>query len=162
MIDLQVPPMLWLVGFQMGLYALAWVLCGAMLREDRRAVVHWGVFLLLTGIVMLLAGARGEPRHWLYYNGANVLSLIAFAVMRRGTELFMQLVPDDLEQVLMLAIVAGAVALLGSDVQHASWRIVLTYGGQGYLVLGTMGGIGRPLQAEFGRRTLWASWGRAC
>jgi diguanylate cyclase (GGDEF)-like protein len=156
MTDLNVPPMLWLVGFQMGLYALAWVLCGTLLGDDRRAVVHWGVFLLLTGVVLLLAGARGEPRHWLYYNGANVLSLVAFAVMRRGTELFMRLAPADLEQFLVLVIVAGAVAAVGADERHASWRIVLTYGGQGYLMLRTMVRIGGPLRAEFGPRTLWA------
>ena len=40
--ELNIPPMLWLVGFQMGLYAVAWGLCGALLGEDRVAVVHWG------------------------------------------------------------------------------------------------------------------------
>lgn len=156
MSDLNVPPMLWLVAFQMGLYALAWVLCGALLGEDRRAVVHWGVFLLLTGLVMLLAGARGEPRQWIHFNGANVLSLIGFAVMRRGVEMFMRLRPNDIELILVLGLVGGTVGLLGPDPAHASWRIALTYAGQAYLVLATMVRVARPMRQEFGRRTLLA------
>jgi diguanylate cyclase (GGDEF)-like protein len=156
MIEFNVAPALWLVGFQMGLYALAWVLCATLLGKDRAAVVHWGIFLLLAGVVMLLAGARGEPRQWLYYNGANVLSLIAFAMMRRGIELFMRLRPSDREMVVVLLVVAGSIAALGPHEEHASWRIVLSYGGQGYLLLRTMWRVGRPLRAEFGRGSLFA------
>ncbi len=154
--ELNIPPMLWLVGFQMGLYAVAWGLCGALLGEDRAAVVHWGAFLLMTGGVLLLAGGRGEPRHWIFYNGANVLSLLAFAAMRRGTERFMRLPDSDREQAAMLLLVAGAIALVGPDERQASWRVVLAYGGQAYIVMRTMWTTRRPLQAEFGRRTLVA------
>ena len=154
--ELNIPPMLWLVGFQMGLYALAWGLCGALLGEDRVAVVHWGAFLLLIGGVMLLAGARGEPRYWVHYNGANVLSLLAFAVMRRGTERFMRGPSHDGEQAIVLILVGGAVAWVGPDAQHASWRVVLTYGGQAYIVLRTMWAVRGAMHAEFGRNTVVA------
>jgi len=142
--------MLWLVGFQMGLYALAWVMLSVLLREDRGAVAHWGVFMLLIGAVMLLAGARGEPRAWIFYNGANVLSLVAFAVVRRGIERFMRVAGHDLEQVAMLALVGGAVALIGAGEEEAALRVVLTYGGQGYFMLRAIWAIRRPLRAEFG------------
>ena len=41
-------------------------------------MLHWGAFMLLTGGTLLLAGAR-RARHWIFYNGANLLSLVAFA-----------------------------------------------------------------------------------
>ena len=145
--------MLWLVGFQMGLYAFAWLLCSLLLKEDWEAVAHWGVFLLLVGAVMLLAGARGEPRYWIFYNGANVLSIIAFAVVRRGIQLFMRVPKHDLEQVAVVVLVGGAIALLGPQEEHASWRIVLTYSSQAYLMLRTMWTVRRALRLEFGRAT---------
>ncbi|HTT14083.1 MAG TPA: GGDEF domain-containing protein [Burkholderiaceae bacterium] len=149
-------PMLWLVGFQMGLYAFGWFLCSLLLKEDRAAVGHWGVFLLLVGVVMLLAGMRGEPRHWLFYNGANVLSLVAFAAVRRGIERFMRVSRHDLEQATVLVLVGGAIALLGPSEEHASWRVILTYGCQGYLMLRAMWGVRRALRLEFGPGTLAA------
>ncbi len=33
-------PLLWLVSIQFGLYAIGWMACAALLREDARAVVH--------------------------------------------------------------------------------------------------------------------------
>jgi len=156
MTDLNVPPMLWLVGFQMSLYAVAWALCGTLLREDRVAVVHWGAFLLLAGVTFMLAGARGEPRQWVHYNGANVVSLFAFAAMRRGTERFMRLPGSDREQAIVLLLTAAVVAAVGAGEDQASLRIVLTYGGQAYTLLRTMWTVRRAMQAEFGRGTLLA------
>jgi diguanylate cyclase (GGDEF)-like protein len=155
-LELNISPMLWLVGFQMGLYAFAWFLCSLLLKEDRQAVAHWGVFLLLVGAVMLLAGARGEPRHWIFYNGANVLSIIAFAVVRRGIELFARVPKHDLEQVAVVVVAGGAIALLGPQEENASWRVVLTYGSQAYLMLRTMWTVRRALRLEFGRVTFVA------
>jgi len=156
MTDLNLAPMLWLVGFQMGLYAFAWFLCSVLLNEDRAAVAHWAAFMLMTGAVMLLAGARDEPRHWIFYNGANVLSIIAFAVVCRGIELFMRVPRHDLEQALVVVLAGGTVALLGPQVEHASWRVVLSYGSQGYLMLRAMWSVRRALRLEFGRTTFVA------
>ena len=103
---------------------------------------------------MLLAGGRTEPRQWIHFNGANVLSLIAFALMRRGTELFMKLPTRDREQALMLLFTGGVVAALGPGTENASWRTVLTYGGQAYILLRTMATVRRPMAAEFGRGAL--------
>lgn len=154
--ELNIAPMLWLVGFQMGLYAFAWFLCGMLLKEDRVAVAHWAVFLLLVGATMLLAGARGEPRHWIFYNGANLLSIIAFAVVGRGIERFMRVPKRDLETAAVVLIGGGAVTLVGSDEANASWRVVLSYGSQGYLMLRAMWSVRRALRLEFGRATFVA------
>ncbi len=145
--------MLWLVGFQMALYALAWGLIGSLLREERSPMLHWGAFMLLNGATLLLAGARGEPRQWLFYNGANVLSLLAFASLRRGIERFLRLPSSDREQALVLLLACGALVLLDPSQDTASWRVVLAYGTQAYVMLRTFTRAWAPLQAEFGPAT---------
>ncbi|MFO1272867.1 MAG: GGDEF domain-containing protein [Rubrivivax sp.] len=145
--------MLWLVGFQMALYALAWGLIGTLLREERSPMLHWGAFMLLTGGTLLLAGARGEPRHWIFYNGANLLSLVAFAALRRGIERFLRLPSSDREQAVMLLVTCSLLALVGPSAENASWRVVLAYGTQAYVMLRTFTRAWAPLQAEFGPAT---------
>jgi diguanylate cyclase (GGDEF)-like protein len=146
-----ITPILWLVAFQFALYALGWVVCGALLGEDNSAVAHWGVFLLLLSLGLLLAGLRGEPRTWWSYNGANLLTLLAFAVMRRGVERFMRVESSDNEQWVVLALVGGAIALVGSGPSGSSWRILLCYAGMAYLMARLMMSVHVPLRAEFGR-----------
>jgi diguanylate cyclase (GGDEF)-like protein len=156
MSGLQLSPMLWLVGFQLGLYAFAWVLVSLLLGEERPAVMHWGGFLLLTAVTLLLAGARTEPRSWLVYNGANIASLFAFASMRRGVERFMRLPSSDREQALLLGAACALFGGLGPDADQASWRVVFAYGGQGFIMLRTFQRAWAPMRAEFGHRTLIA------
>ncbi len=147
-------PLLWLVSIQFGLYAIGWMACAALLREDARAVVHWGLFLLLLSAGLLLAGLRTEPRTWWAFNGANLLALAAFAVMRRGVEKFFRAPSSDGEQLVMLAIVGGAIALLDSGPSGSVWRIVLCYAGQGYVMARLIANVRVPVRAEFGR----AAW----
>jgi diguanylate cyclase (GGDEF)-like protein len=143
-------PLLWMVALQLGLYALGWVVCGSLLGEDREAVVHWSVFLLLLAAGLLLAGLRGEPRTWWAYNGTNLVTLIGFAVMRRGTERFMRARSSDREQLVMLGLVGGALVAVDQGPVGSSWRIVLAYGGQAYVMLRLMMTVRRALRAEFG------------
>lgn len=154
--DLNVAPMLWLVGFQMGLYAIAWFLCGLMLKEDRDAVAHWAAFLVLIGITLLLAGSRGEPREWVYYNGANVISILAFVLVSRGVTRFMRVPTRDLETAIVLVGGAGTVALLGPDESRASLRVILSYACQGYVMARAMWDVRTAVRLEFGRKTLFA------
>ena len=84
-----------LVAAQFLLYALGWGLCSLLLRERQRAVAHWATYLLLTGAGFVLTCLREEPRTWWPFVGANLCFLLAYAFLRRGTELFMGLVPRD-------------------------------------------------------------------
>jgi diguanylate cyclase (GGDEF)-like protein len=143
-------PILWLTVFQLGLYACSWTLCGALLGEDKPAVVHWGLFLLLMAAAVALAGLRGEPRTWWAFNGAALLSVLAFAAMRRGLERFLKLRSGDNEQLVMLGLFAVAAVLLDTGAQASSWRVLLTYGLQAYIVLRVMAIARRPIRAEFG------------
>ncbi len=147
-------PLLWLVAFQFGLYAIGWMACALLLKEDEAAVVHWGLFLLLLSAGLLLAGLRAEPRTWWAYNGANLLALVAFMVMRRGVELFFREPPSDGEQLTLLALVGGAIALMSTGPVGSGWRILLSYIGLGYAMVRVIAVVRVPVRAEFGR----AAW----
>ncbi|WP_395702062.1 diguanylate cyclase [Aquabacterium sp.] len=159
MTDLHLPPLLWLVAYQMGLHALLWGACSLLLREARAAVLHWAVFMLLLGTGLALAGARNEPREWLFYNGANLATVLAFAVMRRGTQLFMRVESHDREQLGVLLPILVVIGLAGPSPQWAPLRIVLSYAVQAFIVLRLMAVIGPALKAEFGRAAMWAVGG---
>jgi diguanylate cyclase (GGDEF)-like protein len=149
-----ISPLLWLVAFQFGLYAVGWLACALLLKEDEAAVVHWGLFLLLLSAGLLLAGLRGEPRTWWAYNGANLLAVAAFAVMRRGVELFFREPDSDGEQLIMLAVAGGAIAFVNTGPVGSGWRILLSYVGLGYVMVRLIANVRVPVRAEFGR----AAW----
>jgi diguanylate cyclase (GGDEF)-like protein len=144
-------PILWLTVFQLGLYAFSWTLCGALLGEDKAAVVHWGLFLLLMAVAVALAGVRGEQRTWWTFNGAALLAVLAFAAMRRGLERFLRAHSSDTEQLIMLVLFGVAALLLDTGAQASAWRVVLTYGVQAYILVRVMTVARRPIRAEFGR-----------
>ncbi len=154
--EIQITPILWLVGFQMALYAVAWGVCSLLLDDDRLAVAHWGAFMLLLGAGLWLAGARGEPGHWLHYNGSSLLTLLAFVLVRRGTERFMRQPSSDREQLLFYVLVGGSIAVLGLSDDKSSLRSILASTGQAYVVLRMMLGGRRALRGEFGSTTEWA------
>lgn len=148
-----ISPLLWLVAFQFGLYAAGWMGCALLLKEDEAAVVHWGLFLLLLSAGLLLAGLRGEPRTWWAFNGANLLTLLAFVVMRRGVELFFRVPSSDGEQMVMLAVVGGAIAFVDTAPAGSAWRVFLSYAGQCYVMARLIVKVRMPVRAEFGRAT---------
>ena len=152
--ELNIPPLLWLVAFQMLLHAAVWGLAGALLRDERAALLHWGLFMLLLGIGLALAGARGEPRQWLLYNGVNIVTVLAFALMRRGTEAFLRVPRHDGEQLALLVPVLLVIGGVGAGTEQASLRIVLAYGAEAVIMLRTVATIRPALALEFGRRTM--------
>ena len=147
-------PLLSLVAIQFGLYAIGWMVCAVLVKEDEAAVVHWGLFLLLLSAGLLVAGLRTEPRTWWAFNGANLLTLLGFAVMRRGVERFFRVPPSDGEQLAMLALVGGAIALQDTGPAGSAWRILLSYAGQAWIMARLIGTVRIPVRAEFGR----AAW----
>ena len=72
----DIPSLIWVVAYQMGLYAVMWALSVWLLRESRDsriAVAHWVGFMALLCLGLMLAGGRGEPRTWWHYNGTNAV-----------------------------------------------------------------------------------------
>ncbi len=150
---ITISPLLWLVAFQFGLYAVGWLGCALLLKEDEAAVMHWALFLLLLSAGMLFAGLRNEPRTWWALNGANLLTLLAFVVMRRGVETFFREPSSDAEQLVMLAAVGGAIAVVDTGPAGSAWRILLSYAGQAYVMARLIAKVRMPVRAEFGRST---------
>lgn len=141
-------------GRRLGVYALIWLLSLALLRESRRAVAHWGAFMALLCAGLVLAALRSEPRHWLPYNGTNAVTVIGFALMRRGTEQFMGLPAQDREQ---LAVLLPALALfgwLGPGPEEAPIRIVAASGLRAWILARTLRTVRPALASESGRASM--------
>ena len=152
MTEQNLPLLQWLAAFQMALPGVAWCALSLLLRESRKALLQWGLFLMLLGCGLGLASLRGEPRDWLSYNGANIAAVLAFALMRRGTEQFMRLKPGDAEQAWVLVPVVALIAAAGPAEHWSTLRIVLSYSAQAYLMTRTMFLIGPALREQFGPR----------
>jgi diguanylate cyclase (GGDEF)-like protein len=150
----DVPLLLWVVAFQMGLYALMWGLSLLLLPESRPAVAHWVAFMLMLALGLALAGARGEARQWWHYNGTNAVTVLGFALMRRGTERFMGESGHDREQLALVLPVLVLFAWLGPGIEDAPLRIVAAYGLQALILARTLMCVRRALAAEFGRATM--------
>jgi diguanylate cyclase (GGDEF)-like protein len=152
----DVPALLWIVCFQMGLYAAMWLLALMLLKESRQAVAHWALFMTLLCAGLMLAALRGEPRHWWAYNGTNALTVVGFALMRRGTERFMGLPSSDREQLATLLSALALYAWLGPGREDAPLRIVVAYLLQAWITARMLWRIRPALACEFGRRTMLA------
>jgi diguanylate cyclase (GGDEF)-like protein len=156
MTEQNLPLLQWLAAFQMALPGVAWCALSLILRESRKALLQWGLFLMLLGCGLGLASLRGEPRDWLSYNGANIAAVLAFALMRRGTEQFMRLKPGDAEQAWVLVPVVALIAAAGPAEHWSTLRIMLSYATQAYLLLRAMFLIGPALREQFGPRVALA------
>ncbi len=144
--------LLWIVAVQMATYAVMWLIGMLFVPEARRASLHWAAFLVLLALGLLLAGGRDEQRLWWHYNAANVATLIGFALMRRGTQLFMGVGVSDREQLLfVLPVLLLVGVVLQPSVDHAPWRIVITYLAQAAILARTLWKIRHALALEYGR-----------
>jgi len=145
--------LMWLVAFQLVLNALAWVLAGHLLREERRALWHWAAFNTLLALSLLLLGLRGSERSWWAFNGANVLTLLGFALMRRGSEQFSASGRSDLSQALLVAPWLLLLLLIPPTLEWASARTCVAYFGQAVVLFAQLQSCAPALRREFGRRT---------
>lgn len=153
MVSLTLSAMVWLVAGQFLLYALGWGLFSLLLKGERRAVAHWGVFMLLTGVGFLLAAQRGEPRTWLAYVGSNICWISGYVSLRRGLECFHRLPVRDAEHLVTLGIIVLAFAVVGPEVERSAWRVVLAYGGGAWIMVRVLLVVNSATRREFGLRT---------
>lgn len=144
-------PMAGLVALQFLLYAVGWVMLSGLLRSERAATLHWGGFMLLLGLGFVLASLRTEPRTWLAYVGSDVLIVLGFAVLCRGTGLFWRSAPRDAEQGLVVAAAVAGLLWAGPGPEGGALRVLMTYGGASVLVLRSIAVDTRRSVAEFGR-----------
>ena len=151
-----VSPLIWLVAAQLLLYAVGWLMCSAMVPEERAATLHWGGFALLVGIGLVLAAQRGEPRGWWAYCGSNVFTVLSYIALRRGAELFVRVPPRDIEHALTAAVLVGALLLFGAGAPSAPWRVLFVYAASTLVLVRALTTVYGPIRAEFGRRVAYA------
>jgi diguanylate cyclase (GGDEF)-like protein len=147
-------PTVWAVGVQFLLYAAGWAACSLLLREHRRAVLHWSVFMALVGIGLVLASARDAQRGWLPFVGADIAFVGAYASLRVGLEHFMALPRRRGEHALTLGLYGAAALALGPGVESAPWRVSLTYGVGAFVMVRTVWVAWPAGRAEFGARLM--------
>ena len=146
-------PLVALVATQLLIYAAGWWLCGWFLIENRVAVLHWGLFMLLMGAGFVLAAQRGEPRTWWAFAGCNLLYISGYIALWRGMELFMRMrvrCAEQLGGLLLAALVFGG---LGAEVDAAPWRVVAVFGGSALVVGRSVWTVFPAIRAEFGLST---------
>ena len=148
--EVSLQPLAWLVSVQMLLYAIGWLLCTTLLREERRAVAHWGGFMFLMSAAFLLIGMRGEPRTWLAYTGANILVIAGYLLARRGFELFMREPTADGEHLAVFSFTTLCFLALGPAAEHAHWRVILAYGASALVVGHGIARMTPAVRAEYG------------
>ena len=147
--------LVWLVSFQILLYALGWGLCSLLLREQREPVAHWAGFMLCVGLGFALISQRGEPRTWGPYVWGNVLFLIGLVVLHRGLERFVGTRPADREHLLTLALGCAGFVWLGPDESNGVPRVLLAYGSGAWVLARSGGKMLKGLRDEFGLRLTW-------
>ncbi len=152
---LSLSPTAWLVASQFLLYAVGWVLCGTLLREQRAAVFHWAGFMALFGAGFVLVAQRTDPPTWWSTCGGSLVFVSGYVLLRRGMQLFLDTVPRDRENLLILGVVATGFAVLGASAEHAAARVVLAHGASALVLLRLVFDAVPALQAEHGRRVAW-------
>lgn len=139
-----------LVGLQLILYAVLWALCALLLREDRRAVVHWMGYALVSGISVGLIGLRPDGPDWLTHTGSSVTNVLGLVLARRGAELFLRVPPRDLQHGAMAAL--GSLALVWIGPHEAAQRVGLASWLNAALIVGAVLSCWQALRREFGLR----------
>ena len=147
--------MAWLVAAQFLLYAVGWLLCGTLLREQRAAVIHWAGFMALFGVGFVLAAQRTVPPTWWAYGGGSIAFVTGYVMLRRGMQLFLGTVRRDGENLLILGGVTSGFVALGAGPEDAAARALLGQGASALVLLRLVIDALPALQAEYGRRVAW-------
>ena len=73
-----------LVTTQYAAYSLSWLLCAAMMREERSVMFHWAGFMAAAGCGFALNSQRGAEPDWWPYVGSNLAFLTGSMLLWRG------------------------------------------------------------------------------
>ena len=151
----ELSSLVWLVAAQFLLYAVGWVLCAQLLREQRGAIVHWAGFMLAIGAGFVLASQRGETRAFWPYVGSNLMFLLGYTLLRRGLERFFEVPRADREHLVWLVLFGGGLLLAGPAADQATVRVLLAYGCGVVILSRTLMRLQAVGVAEFGRTAFW-------
>lgn len=148
----ELSSLVWLMTTQFAMFALGWGLCSLLVREQRAAVAHWAVFMLLLGAGMVLTTLRDDTRQWWAFAGANLCFLAGFTLLARGMARFMDLPLRDREYLLTLGVFATLFGMVGPSAEQAYWRVLLAYGSCVWVLGRAVVALQAAVRAEFGTR----------
>ncbi|MEY4754499.1 MAG: hypothetical protein RJA44_2174 [Pseudomonadota bacterium] len=142
-----------LVGQQMLLHTLMWLIAWIMLGEERRAIAHWFGFTLLLSLGQGLASLNpASVTPWLVEVLPGFLVVAGFVLMRRGAELFLRQPPRDLEHGIVAAASLLLSVVIGAGADMRPERILLMSACLAWVVLRGSWAMREPLRTQFGRR----------
>ena len=148
----HITTMVSLVAMQFMLYAIGWLLSSLLLRDERRAVLCWAGFMACIGLGFLLTSQRGEPRTWLAFNGSGVAFIGGLLLLWIGLAAFYRRSRHYREQLVTFVVLAGLLAWMGTGVEQAPARVLLTYGADMWITLRLMTTIHSAVRADYGQR----------
>lgn len=141
----------WLVGVQLGLYALGWCGLSLLLRQDRPAALSWAAFTALAGAGFVLAAYRDETRGWWAYTASSICFVVCYPALGHGLGAMLRLPSRTRVEVAAIAAVTVVLVLLGPGVEHAVARVLVTYGAGVLFMVAVLFRVLRPLHAVYGR-----------
>jgi diguanylate cyclase (GGDEF)-like protein len=99
------------VALQQSLFALGWWVAGRQLGLSRRAARHWAQGSLLTAVSLLLVQHHGVWPDTLTQILPGPIGVLAFVAIRRGSQMFVGLLPDDREHAAVIVLAALTVVV---------------------------------------------------
>lgn len=120
-------PLIWIIALQFLLYAAGWGLCSILIREERRAITHWGLFMLFIGLGFLFSAMRREPRTFIPYVGCNIAFIAGYIALGRGLECYVRIQPADRLYAILFSLSSLTLILLGPAAVHAWLRVIVAY-----------------------------------
>ena len=144
-----------MVACQQAVLALGWGVGAVVLKLDRRSVVQWAGYALLTGASLVLFVASNQARSAELRALGNLCVVAGMLLMQRGVRQFVGHVAPLWWYALLLA---GVFALtwFGMAAQHGAVRVAVISGLLGLLCLATAWDV-----FTYARRKLQLRWGGA-
>jgi len=144
-----------MVACQQVVLALGWGVGAVALKLDRRSVIQWAGYALLTGasLVFFVVATQTRSEEWRALG--NVCVVAGMMLMQRGVRQFVGHAAPAWWYVLLLAGVL-AMAWFGMAVQHGGLRVAVISGLLGLLCLATAWDV-----FTYARRQLQLRWGGA-
>lgn len=143
-----------IVLLQQGFFGLLW-LGAAWLRLARRPALHWGATTLLLAIGMALLVERDTLGEWAGRLLPYVLNVLAFAIARRGVQVFARLRVTDGEHYGVVLLTLGVVSLSAAGVLDPMVVRVVGSSAMAWSLMRGGAEVVRGLYREFGVLAAW-------
>ena len=150
----MIATLVWLVTAQFAAYALSWLLCAVLMREERTVMLHWAAFMFAAGCGFWLKAQRGAEAQWWPYVGTNLAFMAGSVLLWRGISLFLGRKGIGHEQAWTLVLVVLVAMAIGPSHELAPWRVLWTFGALAWITLRSVTTSLPSALARFGWRTI--------